>query len=180
MSAIGVVITGGAADEKAHLGTVGGAQLAEVCAWRGTRNSSTAAVLKRAEACGAYLHANAQREQTLYCIDALRDKLEDATQLLAEACLLGPDLEAPGAMDEVREGMELAFLDATQVWSRRPCPSSRRWRPENRRDAPRRTRASGRTSTPRPTVHHLWARRSSARPRNYIHFPQRRSRTLEH
>ena len=32
MSAIGVVITGGAADEKAHLGTVGGAQLAEVCA----------------------------------------------------------------------------------------------------------------------------------------------------
>ena len=120
MSAVGVVITGGAADEKAHLGTVGGAQLAEVCAWRGTRNSSTADVLKRAEACGAYLHANAQREQTLYCIDALRDKLEDATQLLAEACLLGPDLEAPGAMDEVREGMELAFLDATQVWSRRP------------------------------------------------------------
>ena len=59
---------------------------------------------------GAYLHANAQREQTLYCIDALRDKLEDATQLLAEACLLGPDLEAAGAMDEVREGMELAFL----------------------------------------------------------------------
>ena len=115
MSAVGVVITGGAADEKAHLGTVGGAQLAEVCAWRGTRNSSTANVLKRAEACGAYLHANAQREQTLYCIDALRDKLEDATQLLAEACLLGPDLEAPGAMDEVREGMELAFLDATQV-----------------------------------------------------------------
>ena len=86
-----------------------------MCAWRGTRNSSTANVLKRAEACGAYLHANAQREQTLYCIDALRDKLEDATQLLAEACLLGPDLEAPGAMDEVREGMELAFLDATQV-----------------------------------------------------------------
>ena len=120
MSAIGVVITGGAADEKAHLGTVGGAQLAEVCAWRGTRNSSTADVLKRAEACGAYLHANAQREQTLYCIDALRDKLEDATQLLAEACLLGPDLEAPGAMDEVREGMELAFLDATQVCWRRP------------------------------------------------------------
>ena len=114
MSAIGVVITGGAADEKAHLGTVGGAQLAEVCAWRGTRNSSTADVLKRAEACGAYLHANAQREQTLYCIDALRDKLEDATQLLAEACLLGPDLEAPGAMDEVREGMDLVFLDATQ------------------------------------------------------------------
>ena len=32
MSAVGVVITGGAADEKAHLGTVGGAQLAEVCA----------------------------------------------------------------------------------------------------------------------------------------------------
>ena len=124
MSAVGVVITGGAADEKAHLGTVGGAQLAEVCAWRGTRNSSTADVLKRAEACGAYLHANAQREQTLYCIDALRDKLEDATQLLAEACLLGPDLEAPGAMDEVREGMELAFLDATQVWSRRPCLST--------------------------------------------------------
>jgi hypothetical protein len=120
MSAIGVVICGGAADEKAHLGTVGGAQLAEVCAWRGTRNSSTADVLKRAEACGAYLHANAQREQTLYCIDALRDKLEDATQLLAEACLLGPDLEAPGAMDEVREGMELAFLDATQVCWRRP------------------------------------------------------------
>ena len=92
----------------------------QVCAWRGTRNSSTANVLKRAEACGAYLHANAQREQTLYCIDALRDKLEDATQLLAEACLLGPDLEAPGAMDEVREGMELAFLDATQVCWRRP------------------------------------------------------------
>ena len=127
MSAIGVVICGGAADEKAHLGTVGGAQLAEVCAWRGTRNSSTADVLKRAEACGAYLHANAQREQTLYCIDALRDKLEDATQLLAEACLLGPDLEAPGAMDEVREGMELAFLDATQVCSRRPfvCSTAR-------------------------------------------------------
>ena len=177
----------------------------QVCAWRGTRNSSTADVLKRAEACGAYLHANAQREQTLYCIDALRDKLEDATQLLAEACLLGPDLEAPGAMDEVREGMELAFLDATQVFWRRPfrlfdgaggcdavdasrlgdcirlrrgrrespnlAPSSRRWRPArpespNRRDAPRRTRASAKTSTPPRTVHHHWARRSSARPPN--------------
>ena len=32
MSAVGVVICGGAANEKAHLGTVGGAQLAEVCA----------------------------------------------------------------------------------------------------------------------------------------------------
>ena len=186
MSAVGVVITGGAADEKAHLGTVGGAQLAEVCAWRGTRNSSTADVLKRAEACGAYLHANAQREQTLYCIDALRDKLEDATQLLAEACLLGPDLEAPGAMDEVREGMELAFLDATQVCWRRPCPhaidapSSRRWRPENRRDAPRRTLESEKTSTPPRTVHHRWARRSSARRPSCTLCPRRRSRTLEH
>ena len=114
MSAIGVVITSGSADEQAHLGTVGGAALAEVCAWRGTRNSSTADVLKRAEACGAYLHANAQREQTLYCVDALRDQLGPAAELLAEACLLGPDLDAPGAMEEVRQGMELAFLDATQ------------------------------------------------------------------
>ncbi|CAH0380332.1 unnamed protein product [Pelagomonas calceolata] len=113
MSAIGVVICGGAADEKAHLGTVGGAQLAEVCAWRGTRNSSTADVLKRAEACGRTCTRTRSEQSRLYCIDALRDKLEDATQLLAEACLLGPDLEAPGAMDEVREGMELAFLGAT-------------------------------------------------------------------
>ena len=157
MSAIGVVIMGGAADEKAHLGTVGGAQLAEVCAWRGTRNSSTADVLKRAEACGAYLHANAQREQTLYCIDALRDKLEDATQLLAEACLLGPDLEAPGAMDEVREGMELAFLDATQVCGRRPSSARRRGgrrESPHRRGAPRRiSRSFGGWTAPSWTPH---------------------------
>ena len=80
--------------------------------------------------------------------DCCRDKLEDAAAC-GRAAGSGP--RAPGAMDEVREGMELA-------------------------DA-RRTRASGRTSTPPRTVHHLWARRSSARPRNYIHFPQRRSRT---
>ena len=65
MSAVGVVVAGGSADERGLVGTVGGAALAEVCAWRGTAARDAADVLRTAEACGAYLHANAQREQTL-------------------------------------------------------------------------------------------------------------------
>jgi len=114
MSAVGVVVAGGSSNEMALCGTRGGAALAETCAWRGTPARSTSDILKTAEACGAYLHANSQREQTLYCVDALRDNLDDASRLLAEAVMLGPDLSGPGAMDEARESLRLGFEDATQ------------------------------------------------------------------
>lgn len=78
MSAVGVVVSAGSAHEKELLGTVGGANLAEVCAWRGTHARSSSEILKAAESCGAYLHANAQREQTLFCVDALRENLGEA------------------------------------------------------------------------------------------------------
>ena len=114
MSAMGLVVGAGSAHERAALGTVGGAQLAEVCAWRGTTKRSTADVLAAAERSGAYLHANAQREQTLYCVDALRDNAVAAGELLAEAALLGPDLSSAEDLDAAKTSLLLAWEDAPQ------------------------------------------------------------------
>ncbi|KAH8093570.1 hypothetical protein JL720_4711 [Aureococcus anophagefferens] len=114
MSAMGLVVGAGSAHERAALGTAGGAQLAEVCAWRGTTKRSTADVPAAAERSGAYLHANAQREQTLYCVDALRDNAVAAGELLAEAALLGPDLSSAEDLDAAKTSLLLAWEDAPQ------------------------------------------------------------------
>ncbi|KAH8065241.1 hypothetical protein JL722_2150 [Aureococcus anophagefferens] len=108
MSAMGLVVGAGSAHERAALGTAGGAQLAEVCGVAGA-TAVGGGVLRRRRS-GAYLHANAQREQTLYCVDALRDNAVAAGELLAEAART--DLSAPRT--SAKASLLLAWEDAPQ------------------------------------------------------------------
>ncbi|KAJ8605896.1 hypothetical protein CTAYLR_004180 [Chrysophaeum taylorii] len=88
MSAVGIVVEAGGAYEVEHLKTRGCANLGEVLAWCGTHLRDQQKLLSDVDGMGGYLHANAQREQTLYCVDALRERKEDATRLLAESVLM--------------------------------------------------------------------------------------------
>lgn len=105
MSAIGCVVEAGSAYEVARLQTRGAAQLSETLAWSGTLRRSRSQVLRDVDEMGGYVHANAQREQTLYCIDVLRDAIEPAVRLLSESLLM------PAVSDEhVRQAHQLVDL----------------------------------------------------------------------
>jgi len=93
MSAIGAVVEAGSAMEWPS--TQGAALLTEALAWSGSLKRSQAEMLRSFDEMGGYLHCNAQREQILYCVDVLRERADDATELLAETMLL-PDYKSGG------------------------------------------------------------------------------------
>ncbi|KAJ1452181.1 Metalloenzyme, LuxS/M16 peptidase-like protein [Pelagophyceae sp. CCMP2097] len=69
-------------------------------------------MLKDMERIGAFLHANANREQTLYAVDILRESTERGVELLAETVFY-PKLD-DFEVDEAKELLKLSWDDCPQ------------------------------------------------------------------